>query len=151
MTQPSRLAARGFLVAAAALLVAGAWPAGLAAQDNPGNKAAVEPANEGKELYEQICQACHMADAKGGAGSGTGVPALAGNAHLADKNFAIGRVWNGYGGMPRFGAMLSPAQIAAVLTYVRGHFNAYADVVTPADVTAATGGTPPKVACNCTH
>ena len=140
MTQPSRLAARGFLAGAAALLVAGTWPAGLAAQDNAG-----------KELYEQICQACHMPDARGGAGSGTGVPALAGNRHLADKSFAIGRVWNGYGGMPRFGAMLSPAQIAAVLTYVRGHFNAYPDAVTPADIAAVTSGSPPKVDCNCTH
>ncbi len=151
MTQPSRLVARAFLAGAAALLVASAWPGGLAAQDNPGNKTAVEPATEGQELYEQICQACHMADAKGGTGSGTGVPALAGNARLADKGFAISRVWSGYGGMPRFGAMLSPAQIAAVLTYVRGHFNAYPDPVTPADVTAAAGGAPPKVACNCTH
>jgi hypothetical protein len=39
----------------------------LAAQDNPGNKTDVRPADEGKDLYEQICQACHMADAKGAA------------------------------------------------------------------------------------
>jgi mono/diheme cytochrome c family protein len=80
----------------------------LAAQDNPGNKTDVRPADEGKDLYEQICQACHMADAKGGRwhrGSG------AGGQHLADKAFAIGTVWNGRGGMPRFGALLSPAQV----------------------------------------
>lgn len=126
-------------------------PAALSAQDNPGNKAAVEPASAGKDLYEQICQACHMADAKGGAGAGTGVPALAGNPHLADKTFAINRVWNGYGGMPRFGAMLSPDQVAAVLTYVRGHFNAYPDAVTPAEVNGVATGPIPKADCNCAH
>lgn len=144
--------ARLALIASALLAVAGAVvPASLAAQDNPGNKAAVEPANEGKELYEQICQACHMPDAKGGQGSGTGVPALAGNPHLANKGFAIGRVWNGYGGMPRFGAMLNPDQIAAVLTYVRGHFNAYPEAVTAAEVSAVAAGHPPQADCNCTH
>lgn len=138
-----------FALGLAALVLAG--PGTLSAQDNPGNKADVHPADEGRELYEQICQACHMPDAKGGMGAGTGVPALAGNAHLADKRFAIDRVWNGYGGMPRFGAMLSPQQVAAVVTYVRSHFNAYPDPVTVADVATATDGTTPKVACNCTH
>jgi len=126
-------------------------PASLAAQDNPGNKTAVEPASEGKELYEQICQACHMPDAKGGAGAGTGVPALAGNAHLSDKSFAINRVWNGNGGMPRFGAMLTPSQVAGVLTYVRGHFNSYPDAVSEAEVAAIANGTVPKADCNCAH
>lgn len=146
---PARLA----LIIASTALVAAllAGPAQVAAQDNPGNKAAVEPANEGRELYEQICQACHMPDAKGGIGAGTGVPALAGNPHLADKSFAIGRVWNGYGGMPRFGAMLSPTQVAAVLTYVRGHFNTYPDAVTPAEVDRIASGVNPQVDCNCTH
>ena len=142
---------RALTVVAVALIVAGSNPARLAAQDNPGNKAAVEPASEGRELYEQICQACHMPDAKGGAGSGTGVPALAGNPHLADKSFAINRVWNGYGGMPRFGAMLSQDQVAAVLTYVRGHFNTYPDAVTPAEVTAVSAGVATQADCKCTH
>ncbi|HEY6868934.1 MAG TPA: cytochrome c [Novosphingobium sp.] len=140
-----------FALLAAAIGLPLASPAVLNAQDNPGNKAAVEPASEGKDLYEQICQACHMPDAKGGAGAGTGVPALAGNPHLADKTFAINRVWNGYGGMPRFGAMLSPPQVAAVLTYVRGHFNAYPEAVTPADVDAVAAGQIPKADCNCGH
>ena len=139
------------LLAAAAAGLVLARPVSLAAQDNPGNKAAVEPASEGKDLYEQICQACHMPDARGGAGAGTGVPALAGNPHLADKTFAINRVWNGYGGMPRFGAMLSPQQVAAVLTYVRGHFNAYPEAVTPAEVDAIAAGRIPSADCNCTH
>ena len=140
---------RALTVVAVALIVAGSNPARLAAQDNPGNKAAVEPASEGRELYEQICQACHMPDAKGGAGSGTGVPALAGNPHIADKTFAINRVWNGYGGMPRFGAMLSQDQVAAVLTYVRGHFNSYTDRLTAEDIKRLASSPAPKVDCNC--
>lgn len=140
-----------YLAVAATTALLLARPATLAAQDNPGNKAAVEPASEGKELYEQICQACHMADAKGGAGAGTGVPALAGNPHLADKTFAINRVWNGYGGMPRFGAMLSPGQVAAVLTYVRGHFNAYPEAVSIAEVDKVAAGPLPTPDCNCKH
>lgn len=139
------------MAGAAAALAAGLYSASLPAQDNPGNKTAVEPETEGRALYEQICQACHMPDAKGGGGAGTGVPALAGNPKLADKSFAIDRVWNGYGGMPRFGAMLSPAQVAGVVTYVRGHFNAYPDPVNETDVIAVTKGTAPKVSCNCTH
>ncbi|HWU03081.1 MAG TPA: cytochrome c [Novosphingobium sp.] len=122
------------------------------AQDAPGNKTSVEAAGEGKDLYEQICQACHMPDAKGGAGAGTGVPALAGNAKLADKGFAVTTVYNGRGGMPRFAGMLTDAQIAAVLTYVRGHFNTYPDPVTEADVKALAGGPIAKSDCNtCVH
>ena len=121
------------------------------AQDNPGNKTSVEAANEGKELYEQICQACHMPDAKGGAGAGTGVPALAGNAKLADKTFAVSTVWNGRGGMPRFAGMLTEAQVAAVLTYVRGHFNTYPDPITTAEATKIANGVPTRDCATCGH
>ena len=123
----------------------------LAAQDNPGNKTSVEAANEGRELYEQICQACHMPDAKGGAGAGTGVPALAGNAKLADKAFAVSTVWNGRGGMPRFAGMLTEAQVAAVLTYVRGHFNAYPDPISAAEAAKIANGVPTRDCATCGH
>jgi mono/diheme cytochrome c family protein len=124
-------------LASGVALLAASLSAGapLAAQDNPGNKTDVRPADEGKDLYEQICQACHMADAKGGAALAPGFRRWR-PTHLADKAFAIGTVWNGRGGMPRFGALLSPAQVAAVLTYVRGHFNAYPDPVSEADAGA---------------
>ena len=122
------------------------------AQDAPGNPISAQPSAEGQQLYEQICQACHMADAKGGAGAGTGVPALAGNPHLADKTFAITSVHEGRGGMPRFAGMLTDAQIAAVLTYVRGHFNAYPDPVTEADVQKVASTPVSKSDCNtCVH
>jgi mono/diheme cytochrome c family protein len=39
--------------------------------------------------------------------------------------------------MPAVGAMMSDAQVAQVVNYVRSHFgNAYSDAVRPEDVTA---------------
>lgn len=123
------------------------------AQDAPGGKSSVQVSAEGKQVYEQICQSCHMADAKGGAGAGTGVPALADNANLASKSYMLAPVVHGRGGMPWFTDILSDQQIAAVATYVRGHFNAYSDPVTVADVATAKSGrdaaTPPS-SSNCT-
>ncbi|WP_054107636.1 cytochrome c [Novosphingobium sp. AAP83] len=108
---------------------------GLRAQDGPGGgPTAVEVASEGREVYEQICQACHMADAKGGSGAGAAIPALAGNPRLADKDFGTTILLKGRGGMPWFSDILTPEQMAAVLTYVRSHFNDYKDPVTVADI-----------------
>ena len=75
-----------------------------------------------------------MADARGGGGAGTGVPALADNPRLADKAFGIEVVVKGRGGMPWFTDMLTSRQIAAVLTHVRSEFNAYPEPVTEAEV-----------------
>jgi len=111
------------------------------AQDAPGGgPSSVEVGGEGKEVYETICQACHMADAKGGDGAGAAIPALAGNANLADKDMVVGILLKGRGGMPWFNDLLTPAQIAAVATYVRSHFNSYADPVTEADVKRVSAG-----------
>ena len=63
----------------------------------------------------------------------------AGNPNLADKAKVIHLLVNGRGGMPWFTDMLSAEQIAAVLTFVRSDFNAYADPVTAAEVQAAIG------------
>ena len=115
------------------------------AQDAAGGISAVEVSTEGRRIYEEICQACHMADARGGGGAGTGVPALADNPRLADKAFAIEVVVKGRGGMPWFTDILTPQQIATVLTHVRSDFNAYADPVTVEEVeriAGEAGGTP---------
>ena len=115
-------------------------PQSVQAQDAPGGgPSSVEISSEGKEVYEQICQACHMADAKGGDGAGAAIPALAGNANLASKDFIVDILVHGRGGMPWFTDMLTTEQIAAVSTYVRAHFNAYADPVTVADVQRVIG------------
>ena len=104
------------------------------AQDAAGGTTTVKVADEGRQVYEQICQACHMADAKGGGGAGAAIPALAGNRKLADKDYPITMLLKGRGGMPWFTDMLTQAQMAAVVTYVRSHFNSYADPVTVSDV-----------------
>ena len=109
------------------------------AQDSSGGVSAVEISDEGRKIYQEICQACHMADARGGGGAGTGVPALADNPRLADKTFAISTVVKGRGGMPWFTDILTPKQIAAVLTHVRSRFNAYADPVTEEEVARIAG------------
>jgi mono/diheme cytochrome c family protein len=52
-------------------------------------------------------------------------------------------VENGHGGMPWFNGVLSDAQVAAVINYVRTHFgNDYKDSITAADVAAAHGPAP---------
>ena len=119
------------------------------AQDAPGGgPSTVEISNEGKEVYQSICQACHMADAKGGGGV---IPALAGNANLKDKDFIVSILLKGRGGMPWFTDMLSRRQMAAVATYVRSYFNAFPEPVTEADVDrlAAVTPTSPRDCATC--
>ena len=77
-----------------------------------------------------------MSDGKGAAGAGT-YPSLAGNRNLEASGYPIGVVVNGQRGMPSFGSMMSNDQIAAVVNYVRTHFdNSYRDEVTADDVKA---------------
>jgi mono/diheme cytochrome c family protein len=113
-------------------------PAG--AQDMGGPAGAVkapEPIT-GEQIFHQVCQACHQADAKGATGAAT-VPALAKNPHLAEPGFPIAIVSDGRGGMPPL--HLTPDQAAAVINYVRTHFgNHYTNPVTAADVKQYTGG-----------
>lgn len=120
---------RKFVLAAALLA---AFPA--AAQDSAGGVVRVEKPVTGEQVYGQVCQACHMADAKGATGAGT-IPALANNPRLAGAAYPIMIVTGGKGAMPGFSGMLSNAQMAEAITYVRTHFgNNYAKPVTEADV-----------------
>jgi mono/diheme cytochrome c family protein len=142
---------RSVLVSAAITLAAAitfAEPG--AAQDRASNGASsVEVSDEGKELYEHICQACHMADAKGGGQAGAMIPALAGNPRLADKDYPSIILLKGRAGMPWFTDILTRPQIAAVLNYVRGHFNDYHDEVMVADLDRISTANPPVPDCNC--
>jgi mono/diheme cytochrome c family protein len=101
--------------------------------------------SDGATLYRAICQGCHMPDARGARGAGE-YPALAANTRLASAAFPVARVLNGWLGMPRFAQMLSDAQIAEVVNYVRTNFdNHYTDRLTTDDVermraTMKTGG-----------
>ncbi|MDB5611051.1 MAG: cytochrome [Bradyrhizobium sp.] len=90
----------------------------------------------GEKLFANVCQGCHMSDGKGAAGAGT-YPSLAGDQALKASGYPIEIVVNGRHGMPPFGAMMSDDQIAAVVNYLRTHFdNNYQDAVTAVDVQA---------------
>lgn len=91
----------------------------------------------GEAIYKNVCQGCHMPDAKGAVGAGM-YPALAKNPKLEVAGYPVAVVVNGQKAMPAFGGMMSDQQIADVVNYVRTHFgNNYKDKVTPADVKMA--------------
>lgn len=97
---------------------------------------------DGQVIYTQVCQGCHMANAKGATGAAT-IPALAGNPKLKSAGYPVYVVLNGKGGMPWLGTMLNDTQIASVVSYVRTHFgNHYTDTVKPEDVAAVRGPAP---------
>jgi mono/diheme cytochrome c family protein len=94
------------------------------------------PQQTGEDLFRNICQGCHMPDAKGAIGAGT-YPALASNPRLSAAVYPITVVLHGQRAMPTFGESLNDEQVANVINYVRTHFgNHYKDQVTPAAVKA---------------
>ena len=110
------------------------------------NSAATMSSASGAEIYQHICQGCHMAQAQGAKGAAA-YPKLANNVSLTAWQYVALTVLNGRSAMPAFGtpsgqvssglrlALLSDAQIAAVINYVRTHFgNRYRDVVTAAQI-----------------
>jgi mono/diheme cytochrome c family protein len=104
-------------------------------------------ATEGRQIFEQICQGCHMPNGQGAVGAGH-FPALANNRTLASRQYVALTVLMGRRNMPAFGAKhaigfagppaaLSEEQIAAVINYIRTHFgNRYTDSITAAEVAA---------------
>lgn len=90
----------------------------------------------GEQLFANVCQGCHMPDAKGAVGAGV-YPSLAGNRNLEAAGYPVYVVVRGQRAMPPFGAMMSDDQLAAVVNYLRTHFgNDYRDAVTAEDVKA---------------
>ncbi len=102
---------------------------------------------DGQNIYEQICQGCHMQGGRGAVGAGH-FPALANNRNLASRQSMALTILMGRRNMPAFGAKhaigfggppttLSDQQIAAVINYVRTHFgNRYTDSITATEVVA---------------
>ncbi|WP_245476355.1 cytochrome c [Bradyrhizobium sp. Leo170] len=91
----------------------------------------------GEELFANVCQGCHMPDASGAAGAGA-YPSLIANRNLATSSYAVHLVVNGRRGMPAFGDMMTDGQVAAVVNYLRTHFdNSYTDAVTAREVAEA--------------
>ena len=131
--------------AAACILLGGLsmLPSGGAHADAAANvSGAAISSTDGGTIYSQVCQGCHMANAKGGVGAAV-IPALAGNAKLKSSGYPIYIVLNGHGAMPWLSGTLNDAQIASVVSYVRSHFgNGYTDAVKPEDVAAVRGPEP---------
>jgi mono/diheme cytochrome c family protein len=83
----------------------------------------------GKDIYEHVCQGCHMPDAKGAIGAGA-YPALAGNANLENPLYPVLIILRGLKSMPSF-PDLTDEQIVAVTNYIRTSYgNNFANPVT---------------------
>lgn len=90
----------------------------------------------GQAIYTNVCQGCHMPDAKGAVGAGM-YPALAKNAKLEVSGYPVAVITHGQKAMPSFGALLNDQQVADVVNYIRTNFgNKYKDKVKPEDVKA---------------
>ncbi|WP_370681770.1 cytochrome c [Comamonas sp. GB3 AK4-5] len=88
----------------------------------------------GAQIYQAICQGCHMPQAQGSQGAGF-YPALASNPKLTASAYPVAVVLNGLHGMPGFAPRLSNQEVAEVVNYVRSHFgNRYTDPVSANDV-----------------
>jgi mono/diheme cytochrome c family protein len=95
----------------------------------------------GADVYNHICQGCHMPEGAGAVGAGH-YPKLAGDPALASWEYVATTVLHGRNGMPSFGvrtngeevfgaATLSDKEVAEVVNYVRSHFgNKFKDKVT---------------------
>jgi mono/diheme cytochrome c family protein len=128
------------------LLTAASLPLSCMAQAQSNGFSVSEPAlsagfgfaeKSGEQLFSSVCRGCHMSDGKGAAGAGT-YPSLASDRNLEAIGYPIDVVVNGQRGMPPFGSMMSNDQVAAVVNYLRTHFdNDYRDEVTASDVKAA--------------
>lgn len=113
---------------------------------------AVDPLVLGKNVYAQVCQACHQAT---GQGLPPAFPPLAGSEWVASDERAIRIVLHGLKGPikvkgadfmgempaagPGSGFNLSPEKIAAVLTYVRQEWGNQAPPVTVEKVNEIRG------------
>lgn len=88
----------------------------------------------GKEIYEGVCQGCHIAGGKGAVAAGT-YPAFVNSKNLASAPYTLITVVAGRKNMPPFGQALDDDQVAEVVNYIRTNFgNHYTDAVTAADV-----------------
>jgi mono/diheme cytochrome c family protein len=115
----------------AVLLLALASQPAFAQGQRPGSFNAFQ---SGQAIFHNVCQGCHMPDAKGAVGAGK-YPALAANKNLETAGYPVAVVVNGQKGMPWFGDLLNDNQIANVVNYVRTNFgNHYTDRVSPQDV-----------------
>ena len=114
------------------------WPGkpGAASPATPLTAAEQQRFEAGREIYRNICQACHQPD---GRGLARVAPPLVGSVlALAPAQITARIVLNGKEGsvglMPPIGTTLTNDQIASVLTYVRREWGQTGDPVDPATV-----------------
>src|SRR5690554_949231 len=94
-------------------------------------------AKTGEALYDNVCAACHMDQGQGAVGAGY-YPPLANNENLEAGGYPVYAILYGLKNMPALGQMMSDAQVAAVVNYLRSHFgNDYKDEVTAEEVASA--------------
>jgi mono/diheme cytochrome c family protein len=87
------------------------------------------PFKSGKDIYENVCQACHMPGAKGAIGAAA-YPPLAGNPSLEAGIYPVMIILRGLRSMPSF-PELDDDQIVALSNYIRTNFgNNFKDPVT---------------------
>jgi mono/diheme cytochrome c family protein len=90
----------------------------------------------GESLYKSVCQACHMPNGQGASGAAS-YPSLAADPAPVDHGYPTYVVVFGKRAMPPFGDMMSNEQVAAVLNYLRTHFdNNYPDSVSAEEIEA---------------
>jgi mono/diheme cytochrome c family protein len=91
----------------------------------------------GAALFQNVCAGCHQPDGKGAVGAGA-YPSLVSDQQLASADFIMSVLLGGLNAMPPVGSMMSDAQVADVVNYVRTHFgNTYSDAVSVEAVSAA--------------
>ena len=89
------------------------------------------PMQSGADIFKNVCQGCHMPDAKGASGAGK-YPALASNKNLETAGYPVAVILHGQKGMPWFDEYFTDVQVANVVNYIRTSFgNHYTDMVTP--------------------
>jgi mono/diheme cytochrome c family protein len=93
-------------------------------------------AEGGAAVYAHVCAACHQPDGRGATGAGA-YPALLGNERAGSSDYVLSVVLHGLRGMPPVGGMMSDAQVADVVNYVRANFaHTAGDPVSAAEVKA---------------
>ncbi|WP_020654649.1 c-type cytochrome [Massilia niastensis] len=89
---------------------------------------------DGKTLFAKNCAACHQANGRGIPGA---FPALAASSFVAGAPAEVATVLlKGRGGMPDFSSSLDDAEIAEVLSYVRGNWGNGAGAVSAQEIGA---------------
>lgn len=121
------------LISAATMLLLIAVPVLGNAQNATPVKNEQQLVQEGEEIFNNVCIACHQPDGKGIGGI---YPALNGNPLITqdDPTYFISTVLTGRGGMPRFANTYNDEEIAAITTFVRQNWENDAPAVSPEQV-----------------